>query len=301
MKNSILLAGAFALALASTTSFASASTDSMINVRAWIDGRSRLILDDDTATWQHFDFAAPGRLECNLGTPIEPTYLDGFAWFPDWADVPDCENRFCGGCFSSTFVGLQTPIPNSDSSPVLVLNQARANCSIVEYPTFANGYRIVIEFDDFYAAADWYDIDIVLSSCGASGFCASLPNSSGNAATIGATGSFGIGANDTQLFAVGCPPTRPGIFFCGPNPAQIPFANGYLCVSPFQPGLTRVPHAVVTDATGHASTKLDLPSLPPSAPVAAGSTLYFQFWFRDPLGGGAASNLSDGLSLTFCP
>ena len=69
-----------------------------VRIRACIDGRSRLILDDDTARWQHFDFAAPGRNECNLGVPIEPTFVSGVEWWPQWPDLPDCENRFCGGC-----------------------------------------------------------------------------------------------------------------------------------------------------------------------------------------------------------
>jgi hypothetical protein len=129
-----------------------------IDIRAWIDGRSRLILDDDTATWQHFDWAAPGRLNCNLGSPTESTFLDGVAWDPVWPDVPDCENRFCGGCFSSTLSGLQSPLPNSDFTPVLVPIEARGTVAIVEYPSAANGYRVVVEFDDDpEGGAAWYE------------------------------------------------------------------------------------------------------------------------------------------------
>jgi hypothetical protein len=35
--------------------------------------------------------------------------------------------------------------------------------------------------------------------------------------------------------------------------------------------------------------------------ITAGSTWNFQFWFRDPVAGGASFNLSDGLGVTFCP
>ncbi len=35
--------------------------------------------------------------------------------------------------------------------------------------------------------------------------------------------------------------------------------------------------------------------------ITPGSTWYFQFWYRDPLGGGPAFNLSDGMMATFCP
>jgi hypothetical protein len=34
--------------------------------------------------------------------------------------------------------------------------------------------------------------------------------------------------------------------------------------------------------------------------ITAGSTWNFQFWFRDPVAGGASFNLSDGLEVTFC-
>jgi hypothetical protein len=44
------------------------------------DGRSRRTLDDDTAPWQHLEFAAPGRNECNLGAPIEPNPVAGVEW-----------------------------------------------------------------------------------------------------------------------------------------------------------------------------------------------------------------------------
>ena len=59
-----------------------------LRVRAWIDGRSRLTLQGDTAQWTQFDFAAPGRLDCDTGSPIEPTYLGAAAWWPNW----------CRGC-----------------------------------------------------------------------------------------------------------------------------------------------------------------------------------------------------------
>ncbi len=42
----------------------------------------------------------------------------------------------------------------------------------------------------------------------------------------------------------------------------------------------------------------------PSGQVTAGSTWNYQFWYRDPPGGGggpAGFNLSNGMSITFCP
>jgi hypothetical protein len=273
-----------------------------IHISAWIDGRSRLILDDDTATWQHFDFAAPGRLGCNVGYPTQPTFFDGVAWDPVWPDVPDCENRFCGGCFSSVFSGLQTSIPNSDFTPVLDLIQSRGFTSIVEYPSAGNGYRVVIEFnDDPPGGADWYEVDLRFSDCTASSYCTSTPNSSGSAATLSIAGSMGIAANDTQLLASDCPPRSPGFFFYGANATRTPFGNGYLCVSPFPPGLFKVAPTTFVAANGRAQVWLNFIHLPAGGEILGGSTWRFQFWFRDIAAGGAGMNLSDAAVVTFCP
>ena len=35
--------------------------------------------------------------------------------------------------------------------------------------------------------------------------------------------------------------------------------------------------------------------------IDVGETWYFQCWYRDPQGGGSGTNLSDGLSTTWCP
>jgi len=32
-----------------------------------------------------------------------------------------------------------------------------------------------------------------------------------------------------------------------------------------------------------------------------GDTKFFQFWYRNPAGGGAGFNLSDSLAVPFCP
>lgn len=272
-----------------------------IRVQAWIDGQSRLILDDDTATWQHFDFAAPGRLDCDIGFPHEPTQLDGSAWFPDWPDVPDCENRDCGGCLSSTFVGLANALPNQDFTAALILHDVRGPTGIVEFPDASNGWRVVIEFDDNAIGGEYlYDVELAFGSAGTS-YCASNVNSSGSAAQIFIEGSLSVGGSDTRLLALGCPAGRPGLFFYGAAPAQIPFADGYLCISPFAPGLIRLPPPQVVAADGTASLLIDFASLPPQAQITAGSTWYFQFWFRDLPAGGSGSNLTNGVHATFVP
>ena len=57
--------------------------------------------------------------------------------------------------------------------------------------------------------------------------------------------------------------------------------------------------ALAPDGSG--SYLVDYASLTGPGQISAGSTWNFQFWYRDPAGGGAGFNLSDGLQLTFCP
>lgn len=269
--------------------------------RAWIDGRSRLVLDDSTARWDHFDFAAPGRLDCNIGAAIQPTTIDGFDWFPVWPDVPDCENRDCG-CSSDTYTGLLPAIPDAEVFVALNVIVARGPVTLVEVPQAANGYRVVIEFDDNgFNGADWYEIEIDLGDCGSANHCTSTPNSTGQPALISVSGSLSVAAGDTVLGVVGAPPDNIGQFFYGKDPFQLPFANGTLCVSPFAPGLFRLAPAVAISPTGEAHFPLDFSALPIEGTILGGSTWSFQFWFRDPAAGGAGANLSDAVRVTFCP
>ena len=69
------------------------------------------------------------------------------------------------------------------------------------------------------------------------------------------------------------------------------FGNGFLCASS---GIVRI--GAPAAATGNvASTTVDLPS----AGITTAGTYNFQCWYRDPAGGGAFFNTSDGRSITF--
>ncbi|MBK7878647.1 MAG: hypothetical protein IPJ77_23565 [Planctomycetes bacterium] len=143
---------------------AGSARSEVVRVRAWIDGRSRIVLQGDTAQWQHFDWAAPGRLNCDTGTAIEPTILSGATWYPNWPDAESCENRDCG-CSSDLFTGLVPSLPASNFSIALHVVQSRGATMIAEYPSVTNGWRVVIEFDDGSpGGADWYEVDVVFNA-----------------------------------------------------------------------------------------------------------------------------------------
>jgi hypothetical protein len=133
---------------------------SVINIRVRIDGRSRLILKGDTAQWFHLDYAAPGRLSYTK----TPTQINGVDWYPTWPDAPDSENRFCN-CLSNVFSPVAPGVPSQPSNISLQPIQVRNRAAIVEFPTAANGFKLVIEFDDDPPGGDaLYEVNVVVAS-----------------------------------------------------------------------------------------------------------------------------------------
>jgi hypothetical protein len=134
--------------------------------------------------------------------------------------------------------------------------------------------------------------------CTESNTCSTSPNSSGSGSIMSSSGTKSIAANDLTLVATGATPTNFGIFFYGSSSIQAPLGNGFLCVGSPQ---YRLP-VISADASGTASYLLDNTAPPSSGGlVTAFSTWYFQYWYRDPTGGGAAYNFSDSLKAAFCP
>jgi len=133
----------------------------------------------------------------------------------------------------------------------------------------------------------------------ATNYCQANINSSGNAASIGWIGSLTLSDNTFGLAATGVAqiPNSWGLFVYGTNPFNAPFYNGYLCVSPFPPGIYKMQTQhllngnVVHRKSAHPA---DFTLFTPA------SSWYFQFWFRDP-GVGAGANMSDGLHVVFAP
>jgi len=139
----------------------------------------------------------------------------------------------------------------------------------------------------------------VVQQGSAEGYCTSTINSTGLAATMGCAGSLSVCQNNTCLAADGVPAGNLGLFFYGAQAARIPMADGYLCVSPYHPGLFRILPWVSAGSNLRAELQLDLDTLPQAGAITPGSTWCFQYWFRDPAAGGTGSNLSDGLRITF--
>jgi hypothetical protein len=127
--------------------------------------------------------------------------------------------------------------------------------------------------------------------------CIAAPNSVGPGAVMTWGGSTSVTSNDLTLSASGCPINTSGLFYFGSTATQVPFGNGFRCIT----GPTVRFGVVTANIFGDAVQALDLNALPSGAVVNPGDTLLFQFWYRNPAGGGAGFNLSDLLNVRFCP
>ncbi|MCB9915282.1 MAG: hypothetical protein H6828_09050 [Planctomycetes bacterium] len=117
-------------------------------------------------------------------------------------------------------------------------------------------------------------------------------NSLGLTADIGALGVPSAVTGNFRITLAQGTPGQPAMLFSGPSSAELPLFNGTRLVG----GPLAREAQVVLDGAGAASLAY------PIAPGAAGSTRYFQFWYRDPQHpDGTAVGLSDGLAVTWCP
>ena len=122
-------------------------------------------------------------------------------------------------------------------------------------------------------------------------YCTATPNSTGMAGSLSASGLTSLAANTLTLEATGLP-DEPGVFFFGTSQTQVPFGNGFRCVD--FPVVRLNPPVVASGGT--ATSNVDIPT----AGIGLGAH-DFQFWYRDPAGGGAGFNLTDGLEIVFVP
>ncbi|MEW6079978.1 MAG: PASTA domain-containing protein, partial [Thermodesulfobacteriota bacterium] len=124
-----------------------------LNVKAFIDGRSRLFIQGRTVWWRNYNFCEPGR----HGGNNYPTILNSVEWYPQWPP----SSGYCINCTSSSYVDLNPPLAQIDSPVSLDRISVRHGglASIYEQPTNANGYRAVIEFNDITpAGSTWYEV-----------------------------------------------------------------------------------------------------------------------------------------------
>lgn len=134
------------------------SSRSKINLRAYVDGRSSLIISGNDVQWHHIDYAAPGRHDFNNF----PTIINGIEWYPQWPDAPDEEIKH--EAYSSTYSNLDPALPKEDMNIELKTIQSRSWLDIAQYPAVENDYTLIIDFDDNPPwGAAWYECELILS------------------------------------------------------------------------------------------------------------------------------------------
>ena len=135
---------------------------------------------------------------------------------------------------------------------------------------------------------------------------AGCENSSSSGAHLYFTGSQSVSADDLVLNVDGLPPNKNGLFYMGGASMQVPIADGLRCVGNGASGTFRYPvnnsgpTGVITRGPGIAAWACS--HYAASGCLQAGSTWYFQLWYRDPPGPcGGGFNFSNGLRVDFGP
>jgi len=158
MKNNLFII-LFAAIFVSACSLILQSTQvsTTLGIRAYIDGKSQLVITGSSLYWHHLEFDAPGRWE--FGEASQPTYLNQVVWEPTWPDIPDSTNDFCN-CNSSIYQGIPN-LARTDQRIWLDVVQGRGRVFVNQQPNAGNDYTLILELDDnSFNGADWYEVNM---------------------------------------------------------------------------------------------------------------------------------------------
>ncbi len=139
----------------------------------------------------------------------------------------------------------------------------------------------------------WLNQHVTTPTAATFAFGDTNPNSTGQKASMHASGTPGATLDDFVLRAEGLPPFRPTTFFYGASRlwAGVPFGDGQRWVGG---ALQRLPF-VFSDANGVATRSCTFASGPMSS-ILVGSEHDAQAWFRDGIPGAGHSNTSNALA-----
>lgn len=152
--------------------------------------------------------------------------------------------------------------------------------------------------------------DVAILRAGAPGdaerVCTSTVNSSGSAARLSPDGPISVSSNELNFAIEGGVPNEMAVLFCGPEIAQLPAGDGFLCVAPGSTGLLRLSGPLQLDGDGVLLHRIDMTqgAIGSGGPFAweAGSRWVVQAQIRDPLGpGGTGFTFTDAIDLTLMP
>lgn len=144
--------------------------------------------------------------------------------------------------------------------------------------------------------------------CGNGDPGAGCANTLGHGAGLEAlSGTNSVAIDDLVIGLTGMKPNQFGLVFMGGGQADGPFGDGLLCVAARGVNLNRFP-VRQSDGSGAFAEGPGLvaysgANFPLSGHIAAGTTFFFQGWYRDPGGpcGVSNFNLSNALAVRFVP
>jgi hypothetical protein len=160
--------------------------------------------------------------------------------------------------------------------------------NVTSFGEDANGELLIVD----QAGGEIYRVERVCPA--PTTYCVAAINSTGVGATMFSSGGGSVSDNNLVLGTTGLPPFANGLYFYGPSQQQVPNGNGFLCVGG---SLLRLP-VVTADDFGDVTYPFDV-TAPPGV-IDPGETWNFQLWYRNPAGGGAFYNFSNGLSVEWC-
>ena len=157
--------------------------------------------------------------------------------------------------------------------------------------------KLHVDLWDFSAEdCNNYDMEVTIEAPPiGTKYCSANANSTGSPADIDASGSASSGAGDLTLEASPVPDDT-GVFFHGDTEDSVPFGNGFRCVA------DAIKRGQAVTASGNLATyTYDNSILKKDLSDHIGTTRKFQYWFRDPMGGGSLFNLSNAISIDILP
>jgi RNA polymerase sigma factor (sigma-70 family) len=143
-----------------TTGPSTQPVEMTVTVRAYVDGRSRLSLKGNTASWQNFEYAAPGK----MGGHNDPTIINGVRWIPTWEDSDVSPEVRLAKSKSDTFNQVEPAVAAAAMVVTVEKIRCRENASVVQQPSAENDFTTIVEFDDSRTGgADWYELKLTFS------------------------------------------------------------------------------------------------------------------------------------------
>lgn len=121
-------------------------THTGLRIRAFVDGRSKLVLTRSSAQWVHYSGTPPG-----LGDGRnEPTFLENYIWKPRWAR----REKTYGGENRSEPLRLKWPFPGDEYTAVLEAREACGEARLLETSRGA----VSVLFQNTTGKPGWFDV-----------------------------------------------------------------------------------------------------------------------------------------------